>query len=603
MDDKEGHALHLQHECAADMHAEQANACGDDAASREQVLRESEERHRLLVQLSPDAILVECDGRIVFVNPAAVSLFRAQRADQLLGRSLYSLAAPAYRQNVTAGIHDAIHGLPGRTLEEQALRLDGELIDVAVTRLAFQYQGRPAIHMVARDISERKYLETQLHHQATHDALTGLPNRNLLVDRLHIAIAEARRYRQRFMVAFVDLDRFKWINDSFGHDAGDTLLKTVSARMSACLRESDTIARLGGDEFVLVLRDSGDGEESMQVLNRLVACVAAPIAIGGHDIVVTCSLGCCSYPEDGEDPEALLRFSDAAMYRAKETGRNNMQLYNEELRQRFHERVRLATELRQALEREEFSLHYQLQIDLRSGVIIGTEALLRWRHPQLGNIEPARFLPIAEETGLIEPIGEWVLRKACLQNKRWQQAGLAPVRMAINLSARELARPCLAQRVARCLSDAQLDPEYLGLELTESASMHDPDKTLNVMHKLRELGIGLSIDDFGTGYSNMQYLQRFPVEKLKLHGSFISEIATNPGSLAITDAVISVAHRLGMKVVAEMAETKDQVALLAACGCDQAQGYYFSAPVVADTCAKLLRIGRMNVAHGALAAI
>lgn len=564
------------------------------AASRQN----EDDGYRTLVELAPDAILVAIDGRIVFANPAAVRLYGADAMtgngntdNPLIGHTLQHLAAPAYRDDIATLINKAQNEGISRTVEEQAQRLDGQLIDVAVTRLAFSYQGRQAIHMVARDISERKRLESQLQHQATHDALTGLPNRSLLVDRLHLAIAQAKRYQQHFMVAFIDLDRFKWINDSFGHDVGDALLKIMSSRISACLRESDTVARLGGDEFVLLLCDSGNGEESLQILNRVVACVSSPMTIEGHELTVTCSMGCCTYPEDGEDPETLLRFSDAAMYRAKEIGRNNMQHYDDELRRRFNERIQLATELRHALDRGEFSLHYQLQIDLRTGAIMGVEALLRWQHPRLGNVEPARFIPIAQACGLIDPIGEWVILQACMQNRKWQDAGLMPVRIAVNLSSREFMRPGLEARIARSLAAARLNPSCLELELTESVSMDDPDKTLPLMHRLKELGICLSIDDFGTGYSNMQYLQRFPVDKLKIDGTFISEIATNPDSLAITDAMVSVAHRLGMKVVAEMAETESQVTLLASCGCDQVQGFYFSEPVCADHCAQLLRLG------------
>jgi diguanylate cyclase (GGDEF)-like protein/PAS domain S-box-containing protein len=600
MEDIERYKRLLEQETDARISAEArmenaARELAEHQQRRDQAMHASEDGYRALVELSPDAILVECEGDVVFANPAALQLFGARRHIDLLGRSLLGLAAPAYRDHVAASVNHTQEYGPYRTVEEKAQRLDGELVDVAVTRLAFVYRGKPAIHMVARDISERKRLESQLHHQATHDALTGLPNRSLLVDRLHLAIAEAKRYHERFMVAFIDLDRFKWINDSFGHDAGDVLLKTVSKRMLSCLRESDTIARLGGDEFVLVLRDSGNGEESLQVLNRVVACVSSPMTIGGHELTVTCSMGCCTYPEDGDDPETLLRFSDAAMYRAKEIGRNNMQHYDDDLRRHFNERVQLATKLRHALDRRELSLHYQLQVDLRSGAITGLEALLRWRHPRLGNIEPARFIPIAEETGLIERIGEWVIDQACQQNRRWQDAGLPPVRIAVNLSAKEFRRPGLEKRIADCLAKNSLDPAYFELELTETASMDDPDKTLPLMHKLKELGICLSIDDFGTGYSNMQYLQRFPVDKLKLDGSFISEITTNPGSLAITDAVVSVAHRLGMKVVAEMAETEGQVAMLAACGCDQVQGFFFSEPVDADHCAELLRLGTVPI--------
>jgi diguanylate cyclase (GGDEF)-like protein/PAS domain S-box-containing protein len=574
-----------------DFEPRQRDQLHDNMTGARQAAQHGEEGYRTLVELAPDAILVESEGSVIYANPAALQLYGARCMEELLGRSLQSLAAPAYRDDVAASVNYRQAGGPYRTVEEKAQRLDGELVDVAVTRLACIYQGRPAIHMVARDISERKRLESQLHHQATHDALTGLPNRSLLVDRLHQAIAEAKRYQQRFMVAFIDLDRFKWINDSYGHDAGDLLLKTVASRMSSCLRESDTIARLGGDEFVLVLRDSGEGEESLQVLKRVVGCVAHPIRIGEHDLTVTCSLGCCTYPEDGDNPEMLLRFSDAAMYRAKEIGRNNVQHYDHELRRRFEERVQLAAELRQARERQELALHYQLQVDLRTGAIMGIEALLRWHHPRLGTIEPARFIPIAEETGLIECIGEWVIEQACLQNSRWQQEGLAPVRIAVNLSAKELRRPGLQERIAAALARAHLDPAHFELEITESASMDDPDKTLPLLQGLKDLGISISIDDFGTGYSNMQYLQRFPIDKLKLDGSFISQITTNPGCLAIADAVVSVAHRLGMKVVAEMAETEGQVALLAACGCDQVQGYYFGEPVSAAHCTELLRLG------------
>lgn len=564
------------------------------AQERELALRESEERYRLLVESSPDAILVESDGGIVFANKAAQHLFHADSIDALLNRTMISLAAPASRTQVAGAIHELTQGGNAHTGEEQALRLDGGIIDVSVTRLLFHYRGKSAIHMVARDISERKEFETRLHYQATHDALTGLPNRNLLVDCLNLAIAEARRKNGRFMVSFIDLDRFKWINDSFGHDVGDALLQSVAGSMSACLRESDLVARIGGDEFVLLLRDGGSADESMSVLQRVMAAVNRRITICDHAIVVTCSAGCSIYPDDGDSAEALLRFSDAAMYRAKETGRNNMQLYNPDLRSRFNERIKLQTELRYALERNELDLHYQLQVDVLSGVIKGVEALLRWRHPALGNIAPSRFIPIAEESGLIQSIGEWVLHRACAQNKSWQQAGIAPIRMAVNLSAKQVSRPGIETQVAQCLSTAQLDPAWLELELTESASMDDPDKTLALMHGLKKLGVALSIDDFGTGYSNMQYLRLFPVEKLKVDGSFVKEIVYDPGSLAIVDAMISLAHRLNLKVVAEMAETSSQVDLLAACGCDQIQGDFFSKPIPADQCAEMLLVGHVK---------
>lgn len=548
------------------------------------------EFQRLIVDTLPDAILLEFGGVITLANPAAATLFGAQSEDQLLGKSWQALAGAIGGEATAPGSQSGADDARSAP-EEQTLLLERGPVDVEVTRLPVRYRGQSAVCVVVRNITERKRLDQRLQHQATHDALTGLPNRTLLVDRLRLAIADARRHKARFVVAFVDLDRFKWINDSFGHDAGDMLLKTVSRRMSDCLRESDTIARIGGDEFVLVLREAGSSDDPMQVLDRLVACVSRPLTLAGSEITVTCSMGYCTYPDDGDDPESLLQRSDAAMYRAKELGRNNMQRYTSEVQHRFDERVAIAAELRHAIERNQFALHYQLQLDLETGAITGLEALLRWQHPTLGNVAPGRFLPIAEETGLIEPISDWVIRQACMQNKRWQDAGLAPVRVAVNLSARELTRPDLDLRVSRFLADARLDPAYLELELTESASMDNPDKTLSIMHKLKDLGIRLSIDNFGTGYSNMQYLKRFPVERLKLDGSCTREIATNPDSFAVTNAVVSAAHQLGMKVVAEMAETESQVAMLAACGCDQVQGHYFSMPVSADECAELLRVG------------
>lgn len=564
------------------------------AQERELALRESEERYRLLVESSPDAILVELDGRIIFANRAAQHLFHADTIDALSNHTMVGLAALADRPRVRNAIRKLMLGGASRAGEEQALRLDGDVIDVSVTRLPILYRGKRAIHMVAHDISERKEFESKLRYLATHDGLTGLPNRNLLVDRLELAIAEARRENERFMVSFIDLDRFKWINDSFGHATGDALLQSVAHRMSACLRESDLLARIGGDEFVLLLRHAGSEDGSMVVLQRAMAAVNNRITIHGHSIVLTCSAGCSVYPDDGDTAEALLKFSDAAMYRAKETGRNNVLLYNSDLRRRFDERVKLQTDLRYALERDELDLHYQIQVETYSGAIKGVEALLRWQHPELGNIAPSRFVPIAEEHGLIQSIGEWVLHSACMQNKSWQRAGIAPIRMAVNLSAKQVNRPGIETLVAQCLSSAQLDPTWLELELTESASMDDPDKTLALMGGLKKLGVSLSIDDFGTGYSNMQYLRLFPVDKLKVDGSFVKEIDHDRGSLAIVDAIISLAHRLDLKVVAEMAETARQVDLLEACGCDQIQGYFYSKPIPADACAEILSVGRVT---------
>jgi diguanylate cyclase (GGDEF)-like protein/PAS domain S-box-containing protein len=541
-----------------------------------------EEDYRLLVHSSPEAILVECDSSIVFANPAALMLFAADSLNDMLGRSLMSLMAPSMRDRITLKDGHA-------SREEPAVCLDGRVIDIAVTRRRLEYLGRSAIYMIAHDISERKRVELQLQHQATHDGLTGLPNRSLLIDRLKLAIAEARRYQQHFLVAFIDLDRFKWVNDNFGHEAGDTLLKTVAYRMSDCLRESDTIARLGGDEFVLVLRDSGNGEESMQVLDRVIACASTPVTIAGQEMSVTCSIGCCTYPEDGEDPESLLRASDAAMYRAKEVGRNRTQHLTEELRRRFDDGARLAADMRVALEREEFELHYQLQTDLTSGAIVGAEALLRWRHPMRGLLEPTHFIRVAEDTGLIGPIGDWAFGEACRQNKAWQDAGLVPMPVAINLSAKQLVRPGLTRGIADCLARTCLHPGFLELELSEATSMDNPGLTLIVMQGLRDVGVQLSIDDFGTGFSNLPFLQRFTLDRVKLDGSIVQNIASDPNTRALAEAMIALAHRLGMIVIAARVETAEQLAALVACGCDQGQGHLIAAPLCASECVALIQ--------------
>lgn len=563
----------------------------------EQALRESEQRYQLLVEQSPEAILIEVDGRFVYANPAAVRLFGASEAADLLG---YRMCTPAAAGTSAAPIPCELE-LGDLTVEEQVLRLDGSVVEVAVTRRAFTYRQQPAIQVVARDISERKRLEAQLNHLATHDPLTGLPNRHLLMDRLQQAIRYAKRQQTRFVVAFIDLDRFKWINDSLGHEAGDQLLKAVSQRIASGLRESDTIARFGGDEFVFIMQSAGSPEEARLATERVVAAVTMPLSFDGFEVAVTCSMGCSTYPDDGEDAETLLRCADAAMYRAKETGRNKVQIFDAELRERIDQRIRLEIDLRDAVERGELTLCYQPQIDLHSGDIIAVEALLRWRHARLGDIAPAEFIPIAEDAGFIVPLSEWVIRQVCLQANAWQRAGLPPVRMAVNLSAKQLSHPGLEHFVARCLAATRLDPGCLELEFTESAPLVDPETIIPRMHRLKKLGVILSIDDFGTGYSNMQYLKDFPVDCLKLDGSFVRGITSDERSLAIADAIVAMSHRLGLKVVAEMAETESQVVLLAARGCDLVQGYYFSQPLPPDQCAELLRAKRMRLPEKACA--
>lgn len=552
-------------------------------------LRESEERYRLLVELSPDAILVESAGRIVFANKAAQRLFLAQRPADLLSHGLLSLAAPGCRTGVAEAIRELEQDGFCPTAEEQVVRLDGTIVDVAVTRISFAYGGRAAIQMVARDISERKRLEKQLQYQASHDMLTGLANRNLLQERLRQAIAYAARYGHPVWVAFLDLDRFKVINDSLGHKAGDTMLKAIAERLQSASRETDTVARHGGDEFVLILPERADGDQALGYLQRIIDTVAQPLMIAGHEFFVSCSIGVAVYPTDGTDPGILVEHADIAMYRAKAAGRNNVQFYASAMNERALERLRIEGALRNAIEREEFLLHYQPQVDLRTGQIVGMEALIRWQHPELGITSPSNFIGLAEETGLIVQIGAWVLRTACAQNKAWQRAGLGHLRIAVNLSARQFVQQDLAQMIATVLKETGLAAHYLELELTESLVMTEVERAVAILRDLKALGTKLSIDDFGTGYSSLAYLKRFPIDVLKIDQSFVRDITLDPDDAAIVTLIIRLAHSLRLHVIAEGVETHEQMDYLRRQGCDLMQGYYFSPPVSAAAFEQMLR--------------
>jgi diguanylate cyclase (GGDEF)-like protein len=430
-------------------------------------------------------------------------------------------------------------------------------------------------------LAERELYATELQFQATHDSLTGLANRNLLRDRLGQAIAQAARYQQPVWVAFLDLDRFKVINDTLGHKAGDLLLNTMADRLRALLRETDTIARIGGDEFVLILRSMEDSGMSSATLLRIMAAVAEPIEIDGRSYCLTCSIGVATYPDDGNSAETLIEHADIAMYRAKENGRGNVQFFTDEMNLRLLERAHLEQALRAALTRDEFVLHYQPQVDLRSGRIVGMEALIRWNHPGKGMVSPARFISVAEESGMIGRIGQWVLRTACAQNKAWQEAGLAPVHVAINLSPLQMADRNLVASVAEVLAQTGMAPAHLELEITEGSVMADVDYSITVLRAMKELGVTLSIDDFGTGYSSLSYLKRFPIDVLKIDQSFVRDVDTDPDSAAIVNSIISLGHSLRLLVIAEGVETAAQLAYLQRNGCDLMQGFHFCRPLPA----------------------
>ncbi|MEO6353911.1 MAG: EAL domain-containing protein [Burkholderiaceae bacterium] len=442
---------------------------------------------------------------------------------------------------------------------------------------------------------ERRNAEDRISHMAHHDALTGLPNRILLEDRLEQAMLYAQRYGRLVTVAFMDLDNFKLINDSLGHNTGDEILKTVADRMKSCMRATDTVVRLGGDEFVIILFDQPDQVEAItSTLQKIRETIAHVIDVGGQKLEVTCSMGLATYPNDGADIDTLLMNADAAMYRAKELGRNNWQFYTAEMNAKAHEKLTLQEGLRNAIAGGEFVLLYQPQVNLQSGQIFGVEALIRWQHPILGMISPARFIPLAEQSGLIVPIGDWVLRTACHQNKAWQDAGMPHITMSVNVSARQFREKSLVSRVAYALQESALEARYLELELTESLIMQDLQQAVATMQELQAMGVRLAIDDFGTGYSSLSALKSFPISRLKIDQSFVRDLPDNENDKAIAMAVISLGHQLNLKVIAEGVETERQLAFLRDNECDEMQGYYFSKPVSADAIAALFNLKMAN---------
>ncbi|GGY27454.1 bifunctional diguanylate cyclase/phosphodiesterase [Pseudoduganella albidiflava] len=442
---------------------------------------------------------------------------------------------------------------------------------------------------ILRDITESKRDAARIFHMAQHDALTGLPNRNLIGDRIEQSILHAEREGQEVMVAFVDLDSFKLVNDTLGHTAGDELLKTVASRMVECVRKSDTVGRFGGDEFVLVLpqADADDADRAM-LLEKVLAAVVRPVVLDGQEVQVSCSIGAAVYPRDGGSRDTLMMNADAAMYRAKEMGKNNCQFYAQEMNAALEEKLALMEGLRRAVDDNQLRLLYQPKVDLASGQVFGVEALLRWQHPERGTVRPDLFIPLAEESGMIVAIGEWVLREACLQARRWQDAGLPPISMSVNVSPRQFDDPHLVRRVAAALAEAALDAQWLELEVTESLIMRDVQQAIDKMRELETMSIALSIDDFGTGYSSLAALKSFPISRLKIDKSFVRDLAHSTDDQAIARAIISLSHQLQMRVIAEGVETEQQRDFLVENGCDEMQGYLFSKPVPPDDIAAML---------------
>ena len=533
----------------------------------------------------------------------AINIYTSSPAGQNILASAYALELIRYSAWTIGNVLLALgfwHWLPlvcAIKQAEEELKQANELLEIQVTQRTSELKS--ANEKLRQDLEERKRVEQSIRHMAHHDALTGLPNRALFRDRLTHAMAQADRYHQILAVLFLDLDRFKAINDTLGHNVGDQLLKIAAERLRSCVRDCDTVARLGGDEFTIIVDDIVEVRDAAVVAQKILDTLSQPFNLHEHEVFISVSIGLTLYPNDDENADNLLRNADSAMYRAKEYGRNNYQFYVADMNVKARERLMLESQLRRALDRNEFTLYYQPRVDLSSGKVIGAEALLRWRHPDRGLVPPVQFIPILEETGMIIPVGEWVLQQASQQNRAWQDLGLPKIRMAVNLSVRQFIQKELADSILSIIERAGLAPEYLELEITEDLLLEHNQTNIKTLTKLRNRGVHISIDDFGTGYSSLSYLKRLPIDTLKIDQSFLRDIENDPDNKAITSAIIAMANSLHLNVLAEGVETEEQLAFLRAQGCNEIQGFSFSKPLTAEEFEKLLVDGRqMRVLQG-----
>jgi diguanylate cyclase (GGDEF)-like protein/PAS domain S-box-containing protein len=556
-------------------------------------LHASEGRYRRLFETAKDGILLLDfeSGRITDVNASVVDMLGYSR-EHFLNHKLSDILpfkeVPACRSGLAELRTRESVSFDHWAIEAQ----DNSPLDVEFVSNLYQVDGATIVQCNIRDITGRKQAEARIRYMALHDALTGLPNRILLQDRLTQAIALACRNHHRVGVLMLDLDHFKHINDSLGHHIGDGLLEAVSLRLKACLRDSDTVARLGGDEFVIALPAIPDKQDVQGVVEKLLASLLEPFHVEGHVLLVSGSIGISQYPEDGENPENLLRAADTAMYAAKAHLRGSYSFFTPELNVATKRRLMLTNDLYHACALGQFVLHYQPQVSTNSGAITGVEALLRWNHPLHGLISPAEFIPLLEKLGLIIQVGRWVLRTACLQNVTWQNEGLPPVRMAVNVSAHQFYRGDLVRTVEEALRESQLKPKWLELELTETLTLDDSETTIGIMHELKGLGVALSLDDFGTGWSSLSCLRRFPLDRIKIDRSFMRDIATQPAAEAVVTSIIDLARNLGLTCVAEGVETMEQLNYLDRKDCADIQGFLYSAALPASDCGALIRSGK-----------
>jgi diguanylate cyclase (GGDEF)-like protein/PAS domain S-box-containing protein len=542
-------------------------------------------------------IIIGRDKKIRSANQAALALMGYATETEVAGMACNKTLCPS--EDGRCPIVDLKETVDHA--ERILISKDGRRVPVLKTVVPLELDGENVLLEAVIDITERKQSEEKIHFLAYYDALTRLPNRAFYKELLSRSLLSAKRQGKLLSILFIDMDFFKRINDTFGHSEGDRLLQSVAQRLVSCVRKSDAVARseedvssnavsrLGGDEFIVLLNELSGARDAALVARRILESLSAPFLLSGQEVFISASIGISLYPSDGEDPETLLKNADIAMYHAKEQGKNNFHFFSKAMNVSARERLILENDLRRAEERAEFRLYYQPKIDIPTGRIIGAEALLRWQHAARGLVSPVHFIPIAEETGLIVPIGEWVLRTASMQSRAWQDAGLPPLPISVNLSTRQFGQKDLLATITKILKTVDMDPRHLELEITESSVMQHPDKAVAVLRELKGMGIGVSLDDFGTGYSSLNYLRRLPLDCLKIDRSFIMNITKNSDDAAITAAIIAMAHNLKLTVLAEGVEREDQLMMLSRLGCDHAQGYLFSRPVPADELLAFLR--------------
>ena len=548
---------------------------------------------RLLQAVPQGLAVLDPAGRVAFVNEAGARLLAWPSTADLTGRSWRECFDAAEAERLERDALARARAGQSWTGDVTALRHDGVHVPLEA-RVSPLGDGHTALAL--RDVSETLRLRERLDALAHRDPLTGLPNRRLFEDRLAIALAQAHRYRHRVGLIFIDLDRFKQVNDGLGHAAGDELLRGVAERLGQCVREGDTVARLGGDEFVLLLPGIHYAEDLAAISRKLVEALREPYRVGGRDVRVTASGGISLYPEDGEESEALLKRADAAMYRAKERGRDNFQLFSPAMSEKALERRTLEADVAAALERQEMTLEYQPCLALASGRIVGVEALLRWQRPSLGAMAPRDFMALADFTGVMLSLGPWVLETACRQAREWQRRGSRGLRLMVNLSAHELAQEGFVVHVEKALAASGLPPDALHLEIPEGYAMQDLARTIETLRELRSVGVHLAIDGFGAGFTSLAHLRQLPVDALKIDLSFVRGATTDADDASVVTAVIAVAHSLGLRVVAQGVESEAQVVLLRSLGCDEVQGFLWSPPVPPAQCERLLVQGVLPAA-------